>query len=118
MSTDTTVTDKTVTAKAVKAPIEISIAGVQQDLANGLDRLQIGEKYGLNKSQTKRVFMNPKLKGLKTKTVKVPFVLVDDAPALKIKAEAVTTTSEVADVKTTPEVETEKSTVDETKGVW
>jgi len=58
--------------------VQISLAGVLQDLKDGLTRAEIGAKYGLNGNQTNRLFSNPKLKG--KKTTKFDFDLVDDAP--------------------------------------
>jgi len=58
--------------------VQISLAGVLQDLKDGMTRAEIGAKYGLNGNQTNRLFANPKLKG--KKTMKFSFDVVDDAP--------------------------------------
>jgi hypothetical protein len=89
-----------------KQPVKLTVSGILTDLDNGLTRTEIGEKYGLDKTQVGKLFDHPKLKGRKTKAKKeVGFELVDDAPEApltkygpkKKKAEgAETTTSEAS----------------------
>ena len=69
---------------------QISIRSLMEDLSNGITRCEgdtgydpqrgsIQEKYGLSKTDVKKIFQHPKLKGLK---VRVPqeesFELIDD----------------------------------------
>ena len=56
----------------------ISIKAVLQDLENGLNRVKIGEKYGINPKEVKYLFEHPKLKGKKAKTVFVPSFIIED----------------------------------------
>jgi hypothetical protein len=50
-------------------------------LANGKTREEIGQHFGLNAVQLKKVFEHPQLKGRKTKKVKdLGFEFVEDAP--------------------------------------
>ena len=91
--------------------VKISIPDVKQDLANGLTRKEIGQKYGLNFTNTKALFQHPELKGLKTKKPFDPaFEIVGEETAQV--AEAVATTVEEAPVE---EVAEETTTQ---KGVW
>lgn len=59
--------------------IQLTVQGVLEDLQNGLTREDIGEKYGLNKAEVKRVFQHPKLKNKKTiKPREERFILIDE----------------------------------------
>lgn len=52
--------------KTEKPKVKINPNDVLKMLAEGKKRNEIGEFYGLNKRQTKLMFMHPKLKGRKT----------------------------------------------------
>lgn len=81
--------DTTNAQAETKVKPKISILGVQEDLANGLTREQIGQKYGISKAATSRLFKNEKLKGLKTKLPREEaFDIIDDAPERKPSAAA------------------------------
>jgi len=117
---------------------KISIAGVLADLAAGKTREEIGEKYGLNKADTKRLFEHPQLKGRKTKVQKeLAFEIVEDAPDAptsnygpkkKKEAAATQTGEEVKAEETKAEVKAEAPVKEEApkeeakvapqKGVW
>jgi hypothetical protein len=58
--------------------ITITVSGILEDLANGMTRKEIKEKYSLNGAQLKTIFSNPKLKGKKLKKAEVIINLVDD----------------------------------------
>ena len=55
----------------------IFVSQLLEDLNNGLTREEIAEKYGLSKSDVKKIFTHPKLKGKKPKS-KPSFELIDD----------------------------------------
>lgn len=60
--------------------VKLTVSQIRADLANGLDRVAIGQKYGLNKGNVKRLFADPALKGLKVKSAP-NFTLVNDTPS-------------------------------------
>ena len=66
---------------------QISVSEVIEDLNNGLNRLQIGEKYGLTAREVKIMFQHPSLKGKKVKKVFEPsFELIDDIQEETVEA--------------------------------
>ena len=80
---------------------EISIAGLLEDLSNGLTRTNNGkgynptlgsieEKYDLSKTEVKDIFRHPLLANKKTKAPRT-FLLVDDVTSSENTAERVTT---------------------------
>jgi len=73
----------------------ISIKAVLQDLEDGLNRVKIGEKYGISIKEVKFLFEHPKLKGKKAKTVFVPSFTIEDDTAEVVE--------EVVDVETETE---------------
>lgn len=116
-----------------EAPLkQISIAEIQDMLNRGLDRKAIAKHYGVNAATMKRIFMHPKLKGKKVKTVDA-FELIDDAPEEPKKAEkapkAGATGSTASGVDTQASANTgntgtseqpasQASGTGDTKGVW
>lgn len=96
--------------------IPITASQLLQDLKDGLTREAIGEKYGFNKAQVKRLFNNPALKNKKTHKVhQDPFILIDDvtvssdfaseaAAEQAVEEEAETVVEEVIEEETTEEV--------------
>lgn len=68
-------------ATASKPKVELTIAQVQEDLKNGVDRKAMQTKYGLKRADIIRLFKHPKLKGLKVHregSVEPGFVILDD----------------------------------------
>lgn len=55
----------------------ITVSGILEDLANGLKRKEIKEKYGLTLKETTELFKHERLKGRKA-VKQVSFTLVDD----------------------------------------
>ena len=63
-----------------ETPQRITVTMIQIDLDNGIDRVGIQEKYGLEKWEVTQMFQHPVLKGKKAKKVrKLPFEFVDDS---------------------------------------
>ncbi len=52
----------------VKAPVELTIEQVKEDLKNGISRDDMKERYGLKRADIMRLFKHPDLKGLKVHT--------------------------------------------------
>ena len=72
-----TATNNTAPISAEKK--KITVTQVLADLANGIDRKGIREKYGLKQAELELLFQHPKLKNRKVKKAFVPsFELVDD----------------------------------------
>lgn len=70
----------TTTAKKVVEPqekVKLTVSGVLADLKSGLDRDQIGVKYGLNKANVSRLFKHEKLRGKRVAPADA-FILEDD----------------------------------------
>lgn len=88
--------------------IQITISSVLNDLANGMSREEIRDKYALTNPQLKQLFQNPNLKGKKTKQVNVLFEIVDDVTPEVVEVTEVTVTTPVVTNITNPtrEVET------------
>ena len=60
-------------------PATITVTMILEDLDNGIDRVGIQEKYGLEKWEVTQMFQHPTLKGKKAKKVrKLSFNFVDD----------------------------------------
>lgn len=78
---------KTTTVEKAEVPtnennqLVISVEGILSDLDNGLDREQIGARYGLTKAEVREMFKHPRLKGKKPKK-QSRFILVDSSEAL------------------------------------
>jgi len=123
-------------AQQEKKPI--SIKGVLDDLANGLDRAEIGEKYGITPAETKQLFQHPSLLGKKKRTP-VSFTIIDDAPpppekktrakktavaeeatetAAPAQTEEAGTSATAKEAPKKPAPEGEEAVVKPTKGVW
>ena len=63
-----------------ETPQRITVTMIQIDLDNGIDRVGIQEKYGLEKWEVTQMFQHPELKGRKAKKVrKLSFEFVDDS---------------------------------------
>ena len=63
-----------------KTPQRITVTMIQIDLDNGIDRIGIQEKYGIEKWEVTQMFQHPELKGRKAKKVrKLSFEFVDDS---------------------------------------
>lgn len=91
MSTETGTTG---TGNETAPKIVVSIAGVKADLQNGLDRKQIGEKYGLTWANQQKLFADPRLKGLKVKRqIEPSFVIAEDEEGATPAAEAAVNTT-------------------------
>jgi hypothetical protein len=62
-----------------QTPNTITVTMILEDLNNGIDRIAIQEKYGLEKWEVTQMFQHPALKGKKAKKVrKLSFNFVDD----------------------------------------
>ena len=65
-----------------ETPARITTTMILNDLENGIDRIGIQEKYGLEKWEVTQMFQHPTLKGKKAKKVrKLSFEFVDDSAA-------------------------------------
>jgi len=65
-----------------ETPNTITVSMILEDLDNGVDRLGIQEKYGLEKWEVTQMFQHPALKGKKARKVrKLSFNFVDDTAA-------------------------------------
>tara|TARA_Y100000310_G_C20524482_1_gene735314 strand:- start:621 stop:1028 length:408 start_codon:yes stop_codon:yes gene_type:complete len=63
-----------------ETPTRITTTMILNDLDNGIDRIGIQEKYGLEKWEVTQMFQHPVLKGKKAKKVKkLSFEFVDDS---------------------------------------
>lgn len=91
--------------------VQLTVSGILKDLDNGLDRGMIGEKYGLNKSNVKRLFQDPALKGRKVKPAP-NFVLTNDT------ASAGASNGAAASADTAPVTKTADTAKAEAKGTW
>ena len=58
--------------------MQIKVSEILNDLANGLDRKAIREKYNLSPAQMKMLFQHPQLKGRKVKKAVEPIEIIDD----------------------------------------
>lgn len=114
--------------KEEKPKVRLTITQVKNDLALGIDRDGIAEKYGLTKGDVKKLFQHPSLKGLKVKTAP-GFDLVDDtveddaeevAETNSGQAEAVTDVAANKEEKAIPAAKEEEKTepASQKKGVW
>lgn len=92
--------------------VHLTVSQIQADLANGLDRAAIAEKYNLTKGGVKQLFSHPKLKGMKVKPAP-NFVLEDDTADKPAKTSngASTSTEEAVSVET-------QAASAKAKGVW
>jgi hypothetical protein len=62
-----------------QTPETITVTMILEDLDNGIDRIGIQEKYGLEKWEVTQMFQHPTLKGKKARKVrKLSFNFVDD----------------------------------------
>lgn len=69
--------------KTEKVTPVVSIADIKARVAAGEERFAIGASYGLNKSDTKKLFLDTRLKGIKkgkTKTAATKFIIAEDQP--------------------------------------
>ena len=65
-----------------QTPETITVTMILEDLDNGIDRIGIQEKYGLEKWEVTQMFQHPTLKGKKARKVrKLSFNFVDDTAA-------------------------------------
>lgn len=92
--------------------IKLTVSQIKADLKSGLDRKSIGLKYGLRPSETKLLFQNPALKGLRV-GVAANFELIDDEADATATVDTASTTEKPAPkkaAKPTAKVSAERST--------
>ena len=83
-----------------ETPQRITVTMIQIDLDNGIDRVGIQEKYGLEKWEVTQMFQHPELKGRKAKKVrKLSFEFVDDTVNPNQTSIPMTTTEIVTEMR-------------------
>jgi len=103
--------------------VQLKVSEILQHLKDGLTREDIGEKYGLNGAQVKRLFLHPKLKFKKTISKKEdPFVLEDDTEETSTATVAEDAADDAAEIPTGDTAQLElplvPSVVEEPASTW
>lgn len=107
---------------AVPAKKEITVKEVLECLRNGMDRKEIGQKYGLRPFEVAALFKHPKLKNKKViKPKEYSFEIIDDEEDAEVKV-ATDPEEGDADLAQIPEapapLEQESTTTEVASGPW
>lgn len=95
---------------------QVSVAAIQQDLKDGLDRKQIREKYGYSAAEMAAIFQHPNLKGLRVKKpATAGLVFVDEGAEVKRKGSKATASSSAQGTVQTEEAATNEVTAEATE---
>lgn len=104
--------------KPVKEKVKVSVAGIRQDLKDGIDRAGIAKKYDLTKADVKRIFEHKDLKGLKVRPTP-GFEFIEDGTSVDTTTTASTSnTGGTTNPNLTAVKDETPAPAGEKKGVW